>query len=171
MPNTIQLREYSKGSGTRRNPIHFVQNRNGNLNVPYLYENGGKVVVNWNWLDNNWNSNNPALRFGNSFHFSLVFIAGEFCFASCPLQPPSIFPISSTFTDKARYFLLSIDFASHKTIKSILRVSVFLIASRTHGCFSSRDKKVAIEIASITSTNKVSIFCPRVYLWIFGKVS
>ena len=171
MPNTIQLREYSKGSGNRRNPIHFVQNSNGNLNVPYLYENGDKVVVNWNWLDNNFNSNNPALRFGNSFHFSLAFVAGEFCFASCPLQPQSIFPISSTLRDKATYFLLSIDFASHKTIKSILSVSVFLIASRTHGSFSSLDKKVAMEIASMTSTNKVSIFCPRENLWSFGKVS
>lgn len=41
----------------------FVQNRNGNRNVPYLTENDDQVVVNWNWLDNNWNDNNPALRF------------------------------------------------------------------------------------------------------------
>jgi hypothetical protein len=54
--------------------------------------------------------------------------------------------------------LLSTDFASHRTIKSIFNVSVFLIANLTHGCFSYRNKKVAIEIASITSTNKVSIF-------------
>ena len=40
-----------------------VQNRNGNLIVPYLYEDGDRVVVNWDWLDNNWNSNCPALRF------------------------------------------------------------------------------------------------------------
>jgi hypothetical protein len=60
----------------------FVENQNGNLNVPYLYENDGKVVVNWNWLDNNWNSNNPALRFRNSLHFSLDFVSGEFSFES-----------------------------------------------------------------------------------------
>jgi len=138
-----------------------VQNRNGNLNVPYLYDNGDKVGLNWNWLDNNWNSNNPALRFSNSFHFSLVFMTGEFCFESCPLHPPSILPISSTFTDKARYFLLSIDLVSHNTIRSILSVSAFLIANLTHGCFSSLERKVAIEIASIISTKIVSIFCPR----------
>ncbi|KKQ12508.1 MAG: hypothetical protein US27_C0022G0015 [Candidatus Moranbacteria bacterium GW2011_GWF1_36_78] len=49
----------------------FVLNRNDNLNVPYLYENGDEVKLNWNWLDNNFNSNNPALRFPK---FSLFFL-------------------------------------------------------------------------------------------------
>lgn len=40
----------------------IVLNHNGNLNVPYLYENDDEVKLNWNWLDNNFNSNNPALR-------------------------------------------------------------------------------------------------------------
>jgi hypothetical protein len=39
-----------------------VQNDNGNLKVPYLYENGDKVILNWNYVDNNFNSNNPAAR-------------------------------------------------------------------------------------------------------------
>ena len=111
-----------------------------------------------------------SLSFRKFFHFSLAFTAGEFCFWSCPFQPPSIFPISSIFTDRAIYFLSSIDFASHSTIKSIFKVSIFLIANRTHGLFSSRDKKVAVEIASIISINKISIFCPREYLCILGKV-
>ena len=41
-----------------------VRDRDGNLDVPYLYEDGGKVVVSWGWLGNNWNSRDPALRFG-----------------------------------------------------------------------------------------------------------
>jgi hypothetical protein len=45
----------------------LVRNSDSNLNVPYLYENDGKVVLNWNWLDNNWNGNNPALRFATHF--------------------------------------------------------------------------------------------------------
>jgi len=45
----------------------FVRNRDGNLNVPYLYEDNGDVVMNWNWLDNGWNDSNPALRFANLF--------------------------------------------------------------------------------------------------------
>ena len=51
-----------KGWWHGRHFVHNVQNRDGNLNVPYLYENGDKVVLNWNWIDNDWNGNNPALR-------------------------------------------------------------------------------------------------------------
>jgi hypothetical protein len=47
----------------------FVRNRDGNSNAPYLVENDGEVVLNWNWLDNDWNANEPALRFRNSLHF------------------------------------------------------------------------------------------------------
>ncbi len=47
----------------RRHFARIVRNRNDNLNVPYLYENDDKVVLNWNWTDNDWNDNNPALRF------------------------------------------------------------------------------------------------------------
>jgi hypothetical protein len=58
----------------------IVQNRNGNLNVPYLIENGGEVVVNWNWLDNDWNANNPALRFATLFLLPLFYMRGVlFC--------------------------------------------------------------------------------------------
>ncbi len=34
------------------------------LRVPYLGEDGGKVVLRWDWLDDNQHSGNPALRFG-----------------------------------------------------------------------------------------------------------
>lgn len=45
-----------------RHFARIVRNCNGNLNVPYLYENGDKVVLNWNYLVNDWNGNNPGLR-------------------------------------------------------------------------------------------------------------
>jgi len=41
-----------------------VQSRLGDLNVPYLVENVGKVVLFWLWLDHRWDSNDPALHFG-----------------------------------------------------------------------------------------------------------
>jgi hypothetical protein len=41
-----------------------VQDRDGDLRVPYLYEDGGKVVVYWYWLDDYFYSDYPALRFG-----------------------------------------------------------------------------------------------------------
>lgn len=40
-----------------------VQNRNGNLIVPFLYGSGDRVGLNWIWLDYSWNSSSPALRF------------------------------------------------------------------------------------------------------------
>ncbi len=45
----------------------FVPNRDGNFNVPYLVENDGAVVQNWNWLDNDFDATNPALRFATFF--------------------------------------------------------------------------------------------------------
>src|SRR3989338_3374828 len=48
-------------------PHTIVLNSNGNLNVPCLYENGDEVVVNWNWLDNDFDDSNPAARFATLF--------------------------------------------------------------------------------------------------------
>ena len=59
----------------------FVRNRNDNLNVPYLYDDGGQVVVNWNWLDNDWNGNNPAARFATLFISLLAFLRESFVYS------------------------------------------------------------------------------------------
>jgi hypothetical protein len=37
--------------------LHILRNPDGNLHVPYLYRNGDRWVLNFNWLDNNWNGN------------------------------------------------------------------------------------------------------------------
>lgn len=42
-----------------------VQNRDGNLNVPYLCGCDGGVVVDWLWLAHDWHGSNPALRFAS----------------------------------------------------------------------------------------------------------
>jgi len=42
-----------------------VRNSDGSLLVPYLCEDGDEVVVDWNWLDNDWYDSNPALRFAS----------------------------------------------------------------------------------------------------------
>lgn len=42
-----------------------VQARNGGLDVPFLCEDDGKVVVAWRWLGSNWHGNFPALRFAS----------------------------------------------------------------------------------------------------------
>ena len=55
----------------------LVQNDDGNLYVPYLNDDGDKVVVNWNRLDNDWNDNNPAGRLA-----TLIISLLTFCWES-----------------------------------------------------------------------------------------
>ena len=54
------IRKDFKGWCNRR---HIAHNRDtdGNLYVRYLYWNGTRWNWNYNWLDNDWNDNNPAL--------------------------------------------------------------------------------------------------------------
>lgn len=126
--------------------------------------------VNVNCNDNDWNDNWWFAGVRNSLYFSPNnYCLGEFCFVSCPFQPPSILPITFIFSDSEIYFLLSSDFVSQSTIKSIFIVSILRIARRTYGAFSSFVRKLAMEMASIASIKSVSIFCPSVYLWILGS--
>ncbi len=39
-----------------------VQSRGGDLSVPFLDEDGGEVVLDWGWLDRDWDGFYPALR-------------------------------------------------------------------------------------------------------------
>lgn len=170
MPNTFQPREYSKGGGM--GGFWTIRDRDGNLKL---------FNCNWNdsdsWLNNNngrddnkWNANNRFFFVRKSFHFSFGLMSEEFCFVSCPSQPPSILPISFIFSERAIYFLLSNDLVSQRTKRKIFEVLIFLIANLTYGVFSSFERNVAIEIASMVSVNKLSIFWPKVYLWFLGRI-
>ena len=147
--------------------------------APYKYSSDDNLVVrslncnadgsrneNWNYLSNNFNSNNPALGVlaGNFLHFSRL-NNGGFCFSSwrtsCPFHPPNIFPISSILIDKAIYFLVSKDLVSQRIIRRIFSKSVFFIAKPMKGSFLAGSKKLAVEIASSISINKLSIRWPR----------
>lgn len=120
--------------------------------------------------ENLWNADDRfVFVLGNLLHFSPV-LSGEFCFIICPFHPPSIFPISSILNEMAIYLLLSKDFVSQSINKNIFKASTFFIAKRTKGNFSIRVKKLAAAIASMISANKLSIFCPKVYLWVLGSV-
>ena len=55
----------SKGQGQRR---HLTQRSpNGNRYVLYFYFNDGAWNWNYNWLDNDWNVNNPSAVLANLF--------------------------------------------------------------------------------------------------------
>ena len=62
--------------------LYANRNSDRNLYVRYLYWNGKSWNWNYNWLDNDFNSNNPAAVAGNSPHFSPFFMLGEFSFES-----------------------------------------------------------------------------------------
>lgn len=112
----------------------------------------------------------PEPRSGlcQKLHFAPGIFPGGVCFMSCPCQPPSIFPISSSFSERAIYFLLSSDFVSQRTIKSTLSVSNFRITTLTYGSFSDFPRNPAVAVASIMSTKRSSIFPPSVYRWPLG---
>ncbi len=52
-------KKYIYGWGT------IVRHDGGLLRVPYLIEYGDEVVLYWGWLDVDWSSGNPALRFAS----------------------------------------------------------------------------------------------------------
>ncbi len=42
-----------------------VRDRDDDLGVPYVYGDGGEVVVRWNWLVDDWRDRNPAACFAS----------------------------------------------------------------------------------------------------------
>ncbi len=76
--NSIQPEEYSTG-GVLEDTTHNLRNPDGNLYVGYLYQDDdGRWHLNFNWLDNDWNSHDQfACR--DSLR-SLVLIGGSFFF-------------------------------------------------------------------------------------------
>lgn len=130
------------------------------------------------WLDNNdgnpddqWN---PDISFAfvarNPLHFSPGIVPSEFCFASWPLQPPSIRPTSSNGFESAAYFLVSNDLDSQSIINKILAVSSLRMASRMKGSFSCRGVKLAAAIASTHSIRIPSMRWASVKRCAFGAV-
>ena len=164
MPDTIQPGDSESFDG-RWNRRHFI------IKIATFNRwNDDERNVNVNRNDNDWNDNWWFAGVRKSLHFPVLLKGAGFClsrvnsadFVSCPFHPPSIFPMSSKGKERAIYFLFSNDFVSQRTSSKILTVSNFLIANRTYGCFSLGDRKLAIETASMISTNKVSILWPKV---------
>jgi hypothetical protein len=86
-----------------RTALHTLRRDSGDdRNVAYLIWNDGKVLVNWNWLDNDWNGNNPALLanliisllplwWGSFVFISLIFLTKSIYLA--PRLPLVVHPI------------------------------------------------------------------------------
>lgn len=72
----------------------------GNLRVRYLNWNGDRWNWNYNWLDNDWNDDNPAVLRACVYFFPDG--VGEVCFLIWFLHPPSILPASINVIDKIK---------------------------------------------------------------------
>lgn len=153
----------------------YITDSNGNPNVFKVEHNDNGSWLNANNAnpDNRWNDNNRFIFVSRNCRF-LSYFLGEFCFASCavicPLQPPSILPISSIFVEMKIYFLSFNESTSQRIRRKTAMVFTFLIANLIHGNFSSFGKNPAMAKASIVSENRLSTFCPKEYLCIRGIV-
>lgn len=119
--------EYSKGGDTD----DVLYNSDGDLNLlnANRNDNGQWLNTYYDNPDNRWNRDNGFVFVISQLSlFLLYFLVEEFCFVSCPFHPPSIRPISFSFSDNIKYFLLFIDLDSQRIRRNILTVSVFLIA-------------------------------------------
>ena len=79
--------------------------------------------------------------------------AGVFC-ESCFSQPPSIFPISSSGSESALYFLWSRNFCSHASCRKNLMKSSLAIACFTKIIFSPRSCEKLARNKSSSSCRK-----------------
>jgi len=134
MPNSIQPRDRkitSKGGDV--GGVLYKTDSNGYPNLLGLNRNGNgrKLNAHYDNPGNRWNRKNGFAFLVQLISSFLSHLLREFCFVSCPDQPPRFLPTSSNFNERAMYFLLSNDFVSQSNIKNTLSVSNFLIAKRT----------------------------------------
>lgn len=115
--------------GSEMGGVSDICNADGNLYVRYLNWNGSQWNWNYNWLDNDFDADNPA-ALAALFFLLRYFLTGEFCFTICPFQPPSILPIPFNFSEREMYFLLSKDFVSKRSKINIFKASAFLMPRR-----------------------------------------
>lgn len=76
------------------------RNPNGNLNCPILNENDDKRNLNLNNVQNRWNDNYRFLASRHCLHCARL------------IQPPSILPISTKFSESRRNLLFEMAFTS-----------------------------------------------------------
>lgn len=155
MPDTIQFREYSRDGGAGGVGHTTFE---GNRNVPNVWWNGAKRKANHNWVENVGNANDWCLL---SRYFLCSPGTPGVYFVICRSQPPSIRPISSSFSEMRIYFLLSNAFISQATWKKNLSKSNLTVAFRMYGDFCSLDRKLAATTPSIVSKKRESIFVPK----------
>lgn len=104
----------------------YISDGNPNLLGANRNDDGRRLDTYYDNPDNRWNREN-GFAFVVSQFFSFSPYLGEFCFITCPLQPPSILPISSIFSERIIYLFVLRDLLSQRTKSKTLTVSIFLM--------------------------------------------
>lgn len=126
MPNKIQLAEYSTSSDIE-GILYKTATRTATSTC--ATSTGTTAAGTGTTTGSTTTSTTTTLLRSPQLSLSLPdYLFGEFCFISCPFQPPSILPISSIFVDKAIYFLSVKDLVSQSINKNTFSVSIFCIA-------------------------------------------
>ncbi len=136
------------------------------LLIAFNQWNDDERNVNVNRNDNDWNDNWWFAGLRNFLYIS-AFLA-EF-YLTVFIQPPSILPISSNFSDRRIYFLLSRDFISQAICRKNLSRSSFTELLFRKISFSVLLEYVALIIFSMASKKSESILFPKVYRESLGK--
>ena len=156
IPNKVQPRENSKGGGLEdiSHNGSVWRNPNGNRNVVCLNENDVKRNANLNWFENDWGDDWRFAAVRNFLYFPAA-VGGVFSDLEMtnPIHPPSIFPISSKYSERIIYFLLSIDLISQEIRRKNFSSSSLVLAFLKNGSFCSRVKWQAMKIFSVVSIN------------------
>ena len=123
----------------------ILRNSDGNLHVAYLNWNDDAWVLNFNWLDNDWNENDRLVAC-EFLCFLPRHLLGEFCYNSFLgaefslnnfIHPPIIRPISVNGIDRVVSLLVSISFISQSSFIKNLSVSNFALSCSISSIFLS----------------------------------
>jgi len=103
----------------------IVVHEDGNRNFPYANENGKRWSENWNWTDNSLNRNGRVAVVGKwRKYYQRRCSARMACFN----QPPSILPISLSFSDKRPYCFVEMPLISQSIWSRNFNRSNFVFA-------------------------------------------
>ena len=78
----------------------IVANADGNRNFPYLNQNGKRWDLNWNWTNNDLNSNGRIASSGKCGKFSRICLAMRLRLGRLPQPPAEHFPDTIQFFRK-----------------------------------------------------------------------
>jgi hypothetical protein len=142
---------------------------NRNRNVAYFYWNdkSQRWVLNFNWVDNNFNRNDRFLV--PRYYLLTPPSVGGVSFTCCFSQPPSILPASTNGVEIVTNCLLSKAFNSQANCIKYFRVSSLMLDFCIKADLYSFAVKPAVSMSSITSVNNMLIFSAKEYFTNFGR--